>query len=644
MDANGTELTDSGGPTVFFSYSRDDQKRAKPVIDALEAAGFKVWWDGLIEGGDSFLPTTEAALEHATAVVVLWSKTSIGSHWVRDEATRGRDRRCLVPLSIDGSEAPLGFRQFQLIDVSKWRGRADAPDIQGVIRAVAALHGQQAPAVLKQQSMIGRRGVIVGGVLLAASGGGLAVWRFGLLNNPVVGNSVAVLPFRNLSGDPAQSYFSDGLSEEIRLTLSRNDGLRVLSSASAEKAAEKQRDLPSIARALGAAFVLKGSVRRSGDTLRIVAELLDGKSDSPIWSDQFDRTMTDIFAVQSGIADSVAQVLSAQLAGSKGNVTRKDEPGGTRSVRAYDAYLRGNAFYALRSGEAAYRSALKHYDTAISIDPGYAQAYAARARVITVITNSYAKASEFKARYDDAVGSAQRAVAIAPRLAITQSTLGFVLVQGRLDLRGARSPYELSNKLGRGDATVQMLYAAYAAEMGWQDKALTAINRAVELDLLNPATHRMLAFVHYCARRYDAAIEASQKALELNPKLVAAHAYLGSALLQNGSLAQARISFAKEPEELSRLTGLAIVEYRLGNKAAAESARAALVEALGDGSTYQQAQILAQWGNPDEAMQKLVFARKIGDVGLALAATDPLLDPLHKTDGFSHLLNDLGFG
>ena len=104
--------------SVFVSYSRGDQKRAMPVIAGLEKAGFRVWWDGLLEGGDTFLPTTEAALEGADAVVVIWSKTSVASHWVRDEATVGRDRRRLVPLSLDGSEAPLGFRQFQLIDIA----------------------------------------------------------------------------------------------------------------------------------------------------------------------------------------------------------------------------------------------------------------------------------------------------------------------------------------------------------------------------------------------------------------------------------------------------------------------------------------------------------------------------------------------
>jgi TolB-like protein/Tfp pilus assembly protein PilF len=636
--------SDRDGPTVFVSYSREDQKRAQPVIAALEAKGFKVWWDGLLEGGDNFLPTTEAALESADAVVVLWTKTSIASHWVRDEATVGRDRKRLVPLSLDGCEPPLGFRQFQVINISKWRGRGDAPEIQRVANAITALSSRAPLVTPAQPTAISRRAWLAGGATVAAVGSGLAVWKFVWPKPVAIADSVAVLPFDNLSGDPAQAYFSDGLSEEIRLGLSRNEGLRVLAPMSAGKAAEEHKDAPAIAQALGATYLLRGSVRRSGDSLRIAAELLNGKTGSAEWSDQFDRTLTDIFALQSEIAASVADVLSAQMASSQGDLAGKSELGGTNSVRAYDAYLRGNAYYALRSGEAAYRAALKQYDAALAIDDDYAKAHAARARVITVITNSYAQAEEFKARYDDAVASAQRAVKIAPKLAIAQSTLGFVLVQGRLDLRGARVPYETSYRLGKGDATVQLLYAAYAAEMGWHDKAQTAINRAVDLDPLNPATHRAEAFVHYCARRYDEVITACKRALGLNARLLLAHAYWGDALLQKGEYAEAQSVFDKEPDQMTRLTGLAITRHRQGDTTAAEASRAALVKAFGDGSTYQQAQILAQWGQPLEAMQKLVLARQIGDVGLAYAGTDPLLDPLRKTPEFSNLLKDLGFG
>ena len=163
-----------------------------PLIRALEQQGFAVWWDGLLEGGDNFLPTTEAALQNADAVVVLWSKTSIDSHWVRDEATVGRERRRLVPLSMDGSQPPLGFRQFQLIDMVRWNGKANAPELRRISSAIAAVSGAPAagsspPAAGNRPAPGGSAGPLAGsstrrnlliGAALLAGGGSFAAWRW----------------------------------------------------------------------------------------------------------------------------------------------------------------------------------------------------------------------------------------------------------------------------------------------------------------------------------------------------------------------------------------------------------------------------------------------------------------------------------
>lgn len=497
MQPEGTKIA-----TVFLSYSRADQKRALPVIKALEAAGLQVWWDGLLEGGATYLPTTEAALESADAVVVLWSKVSVESNWVRDEAQRGRDRQCLVPLTIDGTMPPLGFRQFQVIDIAKWRGKAGDPQIERAIRAVWTFAGQEPtiPIPLPRQPRVSRRALIGGGAAVLAGGGALAVWKTGLLEGKASpGNSVAVLPFRNLSGDKDEDYFAEGIAEQIRLTLSRNSKLLVLAPASIQAVAKDGVAEPkSIADKLKVAYVLTGVVRRSGDELRISAALNDGATGFPSWTEEFRRKAEDVFAIQEGIADAVAAVMAAQTA-SAGASIRK-QPGGTRNVKAYDAYLRGNAYYALRSGEAAYRSALAQYDTAIAGDRNFAAAHAARAKVLVVITSSFAQASEFKAAYGDALASARKAVALAPDLARAHSALGYVLTQGMLDLRAARQPLEQARKLGSGDAEVLSLYSALAAEIGHKADAERAVGDALRLDPLNPGAYRLAAFVAYCAR------------------------------------------------------------------------------------------------------------------------------------------------
>jgi TolB-like protein/Tfp pilus assembly protein PilF len=632
--------------TVFLSYARADQKRALPVIKALEQAGIVVWWDGLIEGGENFLPATHAALEAADVVVVLWSKTSIDSHWVRDEATRGRDRGCLVPLSIDGIEPPLGFRQFQVIDFGKWRGKFDAPEMQRAIRAVQGFAGQtpQAAAPLPAGRRIDRRALIGGGAALLVGGAALAVWKTGLLGgSSATGNSVAVLPFRNLSGDTEQDFFAEGISEQIRTTLSRNEKLLVLAPASiALVAKEVQGDLAGIADKLEVSFLLGGAVRRSGEKLRISATLTNGKTGFTEWDQQFEKSLEDVFAIQDEIAETVAAALAAQTAAIGKSGSRK--AGGTSSVSAYEAYLRGNAYYELRSGEAAFRSALAQYDVAVAKDPDFAAAHAARARVIVVITNNYAAAGKLQAAYADAIASARKAVALAPELAVVQSTLGFVLVQAKLDLRGAREPYQKARKLGSGDASVLSLYSAYSAQTGRKQEAAQTIARAIALDPFNPGVFRIAAFVAYCARDYPRAIEHCRKALALNPRMEASHCYLGDALLQQGKLEEARAEYVSEPSEMLRLTGLAVVDRKLGKDAEAQRWVAGLEKAFGDAVAYQMAQILAQWGDLDTAMAKLQFARELGDVGLALAYTDPLLDPLRGRPEFSRLLSELGFG
>jgi TolB-like protein/Flp pilus assembly protein TadD len=632
--------------TVFLSYSRGDQKRALPVIKALEAAGIKVWWDGLLEGGDTFLPTTEAALESADAVVVLWSKTSVDSHWVRDEATRGRERGCLVPLTIDGTHAPLGFRQFQTINISKWHGKAGAPEIERAIRAVHGFAGQvhAEPMPLPRQPLVSRRHLIGGGAVALVGLGGLGAWRLLIADaSAAPGNSVAVLPFRNLSGDPDQDYFAEGISEQIRSNLSRNGRLLVMAPASILSLPKAELgNLKSVADKLGVAYLLEGSVRHSGTALRITARIINGDDGFEKWSSEFTRQLADIFSVQDEIAEAVAAEMAAQTA--VGAKPHGKEPGGTTNIKAYDAYLRGNAYYNQRSGTAVYRLALEQYDLALREDPKFAAAHAARARVVVVLTNSSSDAASFKSAYDDALASARRAVELAPDLAAAHSTLGFVLVQGKLDLRGAAAPYAKARQLGEGDAGVLSLFSAFAAQTGRSADAETAVIRAIKLDPLNPGSYRMAAFVAYAARNWSLAIERNRKALALNPQIQQCHAFIGDSLVQMGRFAEARAAYAREPEALYRLTGEAIAAYRAGNAAASAKATERIIAAYGEASSYQQGQILAQTGQADAAIKKLLRAREIGDVGLALAYTDPMLDSLKGRADFKQLLTVLGFG
>src|SRR5829696_5832663 len=177
----GYEMSSDTGPTVFLSYAHGDQSRARKLAAALESSGYTVWWDALIEGGTRYAKSIDDALQKADVVIVLWSKRSVESDWVRDEAAQGRDRHRLVPLSLDGTLPPLGFRQYQMIDLSHWRGRLDAPQMEAVRRAIAAAGGHEnIPATPAGQGTT-RRTVVAGTAAAAAvAAGGLAAWRTGL--------------------------------------------------------------------------------------------------------------------------------------------------------------------------------------------------------------------------------------------------------------------------------------------------------------------------------------------------------------------------------------------------------------------------------------------------------------------------------
>ena len=635
-------------PTVFLSYARADQKQAAKLAEALEAAGLKVWWDTMIEGGAVFSKSIEAALSSSDAVIVGWSRTSVESDWVLDEAAKGRDFRKLVPVSFDGTAPPLGFGQYHSIDLSRWHGNADGAEIAGLIRAIASVTSKDIPARprpargMSPPTFVTRRALLVSTSGLAIAGvAGLIAWRRGLIGGSVQpsGNSVAVLPFENLSGDADQAYFSDGLSEEVRATLARNIMLLVMAETSSGKFRDRKDDAKTIAATLGVAFLLDGSVRRSGEVVRVAADLIDGATGFSRWSRTFDRSMRDIFAVQSEIADAVASALAAQ-------VTAADAPvssGGTTNIAAYDDYLRGRALYDLSSDEAAERAALARFDAAIAADPGYAAAHAARARSLTAIANQYGEVGQQDELYAAAIASAQRAIDLAPKFADAHSTLGLVLFQGRLDAHAAREPFENSRLLGAGDANVLARYSLYSARTGRKHEAADAMRRALVLDPLNPLIHRAAGAIQYAARKYADSIPPAERALSMNPKMSRAHAAIGDALLMLGRSSEARAAYALEPAQDVSLTGIAIVEWKLGNKEASRAAMTRLVADLGERVLYQQGQILAQWGESADALAKLERAHVMGDSGLIYARNDPLLDGLRNEPRFARLLASIGF-
>jgi len=639
--------SDSAAPhhSVFISYASADRKHVPPILRVLEQAGYSVWWDGLLEGGERFSRSIEIALDNARAVVVLWSRTSVASDWVQDEAVRGRDTGRLVPLSLDGCLPPLGFGQFQSIDLSHASLRLDSEPVQRMLRAVAALH-DRAPEPVKlpprAAPLVARRSLLMaGGVGLVAATGAAVAWNSGWFGDAATLRSIAVLPFDNLSGDPQQRYFSAGLTSEIRARLSRNALMQVVGQTSSEHARNAKGDAKAIARQLGVAYLLDGNVQQAGNVVKIAVDLTDGRTGLSKWADTFERPLVDIFAVQTEIATAVASALSVQIDDAAVQNGAK-QLGGTASVAAFDAFLRGRDLYEAGTDEASDRQALADFDRAIALDSGYAAAYAARSRSLAVIGNLYAGHAERISDYDAAVLAAQKATMLAPQFAEGFSALGFALASGKLDMRGARAPFERSVALGAGSADILSRYATFRSNLRDYAGATRAIRQASILDPLNPRVFRSTGEINYAARRFEQAVAAFQKAIALHPPS-GYHEGLGFAQLMLGQDEAALASFSQEKSNVRRLPGYAIVAHRKRDYAAARRALAELVAEYGDNSNYQYAQIYAQWRDPARALKALWQAWSLRDGGIMLAYADPLLDPIRAEPEFGALVKRVGF-
>ncbi len=638
-DDKDAELT-----TVFFSYSRVDQAQALPIIDAIEAAGYRVWWDGMLEGGTSFLETTEEALESAKAVVVLWSKTSISSHWVRDEATSGRVRERLIPLTLDGTIAPLGFRQVQLIDIQKWDGDDTSSSIQELVRMLAVMHGGNVPkrrAVhSKPKAVLSRRHVMMAGAsAVVAIGGGLSITS-GLFAKGanLLENGVAVLPFRNASGDSAQDYLSAGLSSELRISLARNQALQVVSRSSSEALASQSLTAKDIAKRLGVAHILDGNVSREGADMRVTAELINGKTGFNVWGKTFQHTENETLKIHNLIAEAITGVLTQKV--SQTNIAA--ETAETENPAAFTEYLKGTDLFRSNISRTSNLVALEHLDRAVNLDPSFSRAHAAKARLLLWLGATSSDQETVSSYFAAALNSANLAVRQSPNSAIAQSSLAYVKF-AQLDIKGAKVPYEKSRELGFGSATILARYATYKAVTGQQTEAISSINRAKTLDPLNPTIHRTDGTILYFSRRYEASIKATQHALNLSPKHTNAKSQIGNALIALGRFEEATNVCEDEKNQMERLPCLAIAFNKLGRTDQAKAAQKQLIDTFGDAGAYQQVQILSQWGEVDLAVKMMEKAIKLNDSGLILAKVDPALDPLRSKTEFSDMLAALGF-
>jgi len=453
-------------------------------------------------------------------------------------------------------------------------------------------------------------------------------------------HSIAVLPFVNMSGDKEQEYFSDGLTEELLNSLARINDLQVSARTSSFYFKGEHADLPTIARKLNVASVLEGSVRRSGHTIRVTAQLNNAVTGFHLWSETYDRDLGDVLKLQTDIANAVASALKITLLS---DVATTIELGGTHNPAAFDAYLRASKAYQSRHEAKDIPSAITAFTEAIRLDPRYALAIAGRSNALTAYTADVATGAAIREGFEKAEGDARRAIALAPELAEAHLALAYVLSNGFLDFAQAREEYEQALALAPGNAQVLRGSGHFAAYMGHFDAAITALRRAVVLDPLARTSYTLLGRALYAARRYREAATALADVIALSPEVKPAYGQRGLAFYGLGELQSARDSCETQRDYWVSRQCLAVVYDKLGRHSDAEAELKKYQAAEGDAAAYQYATIYAQWGDQPKALEWLDTAMRLRDPGLLNLKTDPLLDPLRTEPRFQAIERTLKF-
>lgn len=450
--------------------------------------------------------------------------------------------------------------------------------------------------------------------------------------------SVAVLPFVDMSPEKDQEYFTDGLTENLLNALAQLRDLKVAGRTSSFAFKNLNEDLRSIGEQLGVAHLLEGSVQKSGQRVRITAQLISVEDGYHLWSETYDRTLEDIFAVQDEIADEVAKAMQVALLG-KGD-DAESAPHSKNAGVAYNDYLKG-LYERNRGSMESNERAVSYFRRALEEDPSLALAWAGLAMSLDYITG-FAD-GDFKAGYEEARSSALRALEIDPNLPEGHLALAGIQRSHDWDWNAAETSLNRAFALRPGDTEIRRERARLQAMRGKFEEAFSEYQLVAEQDPLDLQAQMSLAAAYRSRGRYDEASEIYDKVGKKDPSRPVLYWHIGVLNLAQGNYQSALDAFSQERFDFLRYTGQAISHHHLQQKDEAVTALQTLISTMGESSSYQIAAVYTQWGDMDNAMSWIERGYNIRDPGIAYINTDSLFEPIREDPRFQAFLQRMNF-
>ena len=649
---------------VFLSYASEDAAAAQRICEALRAAGIEVWFDqSELRGGDAWDAAIRKQIKACKLFIPVISRNTHarGEGYFRLEWKLAVDRSdlmatdlpFLVPVAIDDTPNadPRVPERFCAIQWTRLLGGEASPafveHVQRLLSPSARAPHRLPPSADSGVASRARSSwparsrtatagwVIAAAVLVALALGYFVAQRLSrsapaaattaapVASGASVGASIAVLPLTIESGDASQQYFSDGISEDLINALGQFPGLKVIGRISSFHFRNSTEDAHSIGAKLGVAHLLEGSVQRSGEMVRVSAELVDTADGTIQWSENYDRPYKDLFALQDQITQAVVVALRAKLLLGEHAAAQSDRPP-SGSLEAYNAFLQGQ-FYFARGTDADVRKAIQFYTRATQLDPSYALAWSCLSMSWTGLSGLAFEGRAAQAAYATAREAADRALTLSPDLAAAHVALGYLLLLADLDWRGSEAEYRRALALAPNDADARFELGVLLATLGQVQQAIDLTRQALASEPLRANWYNTLAGYFSGLNRLDEAEQAIDKAIELQPAASSFRETLAIIEIQRGDARAALAAAGQEPPGLWQDVALTLARQIGSDRSAADAALKALVEKYADSAAYQIAEVYALRNDAGATFHWLDGAWSSRDPGIGYLLYDPFI-------------------